>query len=1049
MQNARYKEGSLVRWISCGKIGAVIGVNRGIRSYSYKVLIDGRTQVIPEEFLGDASEIDSEEKAIESYTNQDHGGLQDLKNFLIWYRLTRSVEGELYSYLCSKTVFNPHQYKPLLRFISPNSEDRLFIADEVGVGKTIETGIVIREMLARGRLSSKTPILIVCPNSILTKWQREMKEKFMLEFSILDGNSLRFMLETTIADGVVPKSCAYSIVSLPLLRRGEHRDLLERLNDRQMKPVFGLVVIDECHHMRNPETDSNALGNKLTEMTEMMLMLSATPLNLSNDDLFNQMHILNRETFPDKHTFAGLHRPVRLLNRIRFILGRSEESALEEYIEAFHELEQDPLGKIIIAEPAFQEIHKALLNCAKLDPSTQARFDRALVEINPLYHSFTRTRKREALEHQVKREVWEIPIELGEAEMVFQKDALEMIKNMIEQSGQDSAAIGFIMNTYRRMLSSSIPASSAYFNRARSDSLWNDALEGESEDDPDDNADLEVVCINDDGLIALASLAVRAQYFSSYDSKYDQFLHILKQITQNRDFSQVIIFSFFIETLEYLRRRLASDGFKVGMIHGGIPVVGGADGYGRQEIIDQFKDGEFDILLSSDVGGEGIDLQFCHAMINYDLPYNPMKIEQRIGRIDRFGQKSEKIVIANLFIIGTVDEEIYERLYRRVLLAEEGVGSFESIIGDEISDLQTAILSGQLTEDEKEELTSRLELHTERARYEVEAYENARNELTSDPLANSSLRRIENDWIIGPDEVYAITKVLFSQFLGSRIEEIGERYYKVVISPELKSEIEKWLRNSSNNTSFLEFSDLLRPLERCTRITFCSEISERDPSLLFLAPAGEWTRFVAICLFEKGLLKESFSIEGSSEDLGIACGRYLVFLYQADIEGLRREIEFHGIPVRISDGVVVEADSPRIAWNLAKGKASQTVVEVSPDVLGLKEVSEIRMQNEIADKIKHLEAQRAFRIGARIVAITESSHREVHMLQQNVNDHIVRRASLGDKSDDQYLRLTQARIRKIEDRLERSISKLNEKKSKAISASYVLEAIVDLTVRDV
>ena len=164
--------------------------------------------------------------------------MRSIRLFQTWLRLSRPIESNLYSYLGSKTIFNPHQFKPLLRFLSPNSEERLFIADEVGVGKTIEAGIIIKELMARNRIDYRSPILIVCPVSLGSKWIKEMKERFSYQFHLHDGNSLKNMLKTTIREGVLPQGYIFSIAGLQLLRREEYITMLNELDSKRNTPLF-------------------------------------------------------------------------------------------------------------------------------------------------------------------------------------------------------------------------------------------------------------------------------------------------------------------------------------------------------------------------------------------------------------------------------------------------------------------------------------------------------------------------------------------------------------------------------------------------------------------------------------------------------------------------------------------------------------------------------------------------------------------------------------------------------------------------------------------
>jgi len=240
-----------------------------------------------------------------------------------------------------------------------------------------------------------------------------MRERFALNFHFHDGKSLRYTLGATLQDGFFPQKYMLSIVGLQLMRREEYLSLLSELDARRELPIFGIVVVDEAHHMRNPETDSNELGNLLSSMTEMLLMLSATPLNLRSEDLFNQLHILNPSAFPDRTTFETLQSPVIRLNRIRRLLARNTPEAQDEMLSHFEELRKDPLGRVISSHLGVEGLLKRLKDKTELSVEEIVRYERLLISLSPLYHSFTRTRKREAFEHQVQREAWEVPISLS------------------------------------------------------------------------------------------------------------------------------------------------------------------------------------------------------------------------------------------------------------------------------------------------------------------------------------------------------------------------------------------------------------------------------------------------------------------------------------------------------------------------------------------------------------------------------------------------------------------------------------------------------------
>lgn len=273
----KFNKGDNVKIISSGSIGTINDILVRKDSCGYKIMVDGKVRTYQEKYL--EPYIDEESEIMESLAFGEHGGSDDFELFQTWFRLKRPIEGNLYSFLGSRTVFNPYQFKPLLKFISSGSEERLFIADEVGVGKTIETGIILTELISRGRLDRHSPVLIVCPNILGPKWVKEMDKRFNLKFHLHDGKTLENSLKMALNGNFQPEYC-WSIASIQLLRNSKFLNMLHKLVASRMAPLWSMVVIDEAHHMRNYGTESNTLGRYLSFMAEMMVMLSATPLNL-------------------------------------------------------------------------------------------------------------------------------------------------------------------------------------------------------------------------------------------------------------------------------------------------------------------------------------------------------------------------------------------------------------------------------------------------------------------------------------------------------------------------------------------------------------------------------------------------------------------------------------------------------------------------------------------------------------------------------------------------------------------------------------------------
>ena len=173
------------------------------------------------------------------------------------------------------------------------------------------------------------------------------------------------------------------------------------------------------------------------------------------------------------------------------------------------------------------------------------------------------------------------------------------------------------------------------------------------------------------------------------------------------------MFSFFRRTLAYLRQRLAGE-FSVRVMDGSVPQDD------RVRIMEDFREGKFDVLLLSEVGSEGLDFEFVGALVNYDLPWNPMRVEQRIGRLDRFGQKHERIHILNFHVPGTIETDIFDRLYQRIHVFEESIGELEPILRSQVGQLTRAVLDPRRSDAERQAEVDRIGLAIENKRADLD-----------------------------------------------------------------------------------------------------------------------------------------------------------------------------------------------------------------------------------------------------------------------------------------------------------------------------------------
>jgi len=996
----------------------------------------------------------SEDEIKKEFTSGDLGGYESFNLFHLWFSLSRPVEGNLYSFMGNRTKFCVHQFKPLLRFLSQYSDERLYIADEVGVGKTIETGIIVKELLARGRLDYLSPILIVCPSSLVPKWFEEMTSKFSLYFHMHDSTSLKSMLETGVKTGSFPPEYIFSIVGLQLLRREEEKlgeepaplNMLRQLDCKSEKPIFELVIIDEAHHMRNPSTLNNETGKLLNSMTEMMLLLSATPMNLSNADLYNQMHILNPAAFPDEITFSALQDTIRKLNKIVNLVSQREATSQKEILLTLERLRNDQLGRVIFSHPNVQKFVERLQLSSPFSVEEVAKYRHLFTTLSPLFHSFTRTMRREAWEHQVIRDAHRIAIHLSPGETAFSNEVLESIKAYYRSKNVSYHALGLIMNIYRRMVSSCIPATVQYLQESLIENKHVDwEIQGEEEPEDDSEDQVRKSRLDRDLRTVFQGLVAKAAETGHIDSKYAQFRELVERILENPETPQVIVFSFFVRTLEYLRGHLEQDGFQVDAIHGKVPLLSKGGVRGRDQIMEEFKKGEYNILLSSEVGGEGLDFQFCHAIINYDLPYNPMRIEQRIGRIDRFGQKAEKVTIANLFITRTVDEEIYTRLYERIRLIEDGIGALEPILGDELSKFQISLVMGDLTEEEKEVKQKRLDYQIREARRMMEEFENSRKELLSDDFLMTSLN-LPKETFFSPESARDFTEKCLSRWKGCGFERIGENYGKITLSKVMMSELARYLNRAGCEGGYYEVADFFESLFRngSSLVVFDGSQSENLQDYCFLSPTGYWSLFLLHKLKQEKEVRSTFSFQLTS-NIGLPQGEYVLFLFQVRITGLRSTIELIGIPVEIEKKTVETTDFGNLAKNLTK--ANDCCRDINPPSLELDSLLKVAKEyvgNILAEKAKAISEDNLYMIDFNIEKAKLKNQIELRALEQRHLRYMDRIRKERKQPSEFYIRMIKGKMDKENKVLLSRIDDLQKRKGLTSESSLV--AIVYLKI---
>jgi SNF2 family DNA or RNA helicase len=657
------------------------------------------------------------------------GRAADLRRQLTHIQLSGRLANLVYSMDTTNTDFYAHQYKPVLSFLESPSNG-LLIADEVGLGKTIEAGLIWTEL--RARVDARR-LLVVCPKMLCPKWKSELLNRFGAEASIVDPATLLEELQKPkdqVADGRALIASMQGIRPPKGWKSDEEnnssRYQLARFlaEHADQEPTIDLVVIDEAHYLRNPETSTHELGLLLRSVTEHIILLSATPLNLKNEDLFSQLTIVDPDNFRYSEQFQSVLKANEPLVRARLVALTPGSSPHEILVELEHARAHDLLVQSRQLDTIFTELSGRDAN-SELKESDRVILADRIERVNLLSRAVTRTRKVEVTENKVIRDakVQVVPMSTEETSLY------SLVTEAIRQYADDKGTLeGFLLAMPQRQLSSCMYAAAKYWHTPSADDdeeqLYEDLDYYDGEGDRSEFLNHLASYIA--GSFSLAGLRAN-------DSKFNAFSKILIDFFADYPAEKVVVFSYFRETLRYLHERLDELRIPSMILMGGTAEKTAPS---KTQIIDNFRtDPKVRVLLSSEVASEGVDLQFSRFLINYDLPWNPMKVEQRIGRIDRLGQESEKIFIWNLVYDDTIDSRILTRLYTRLNLFERALGGLEAIIGDEIQNLTNDLLTGRLTRDEEEARIAKTALALENRRRSEEELEQQAGQLIAEVLA--------------------------------------------------------------------------------------------------------------------------------------------------------------------------------------------------------------------------------------------------------------------------------------------------------------------------
>lgn len=637
----------------------------------------------------------------------------------------------------------PHQIRAFQRMYD-NWPPKLLIADEVGLGKTIEAGLLLRQAWLAGKAKR---ILILAPKAVLRQWQIELREKFNLNWPIYDGKRLVWYPSPAMrghdwqfVESDKWHAQPFVIASSQLMRRESRADQLLKAEP------WDIVVLDEAHHARRrsggvgPDVRPNKLlrlMRSVKDRTQGLMLLTATPMQVDPIEVWDLLSLLG---LPSEWTENAFRRFFNLVEQ-----PNPSPEAVDDLARLFQSAERE-YGSISTEEAVrfcsgsrlrANRILRALRDVANVPRRQLENADRkaaiALVRANTPVRRLVSRHTRELLRKYYKagkittpiadRQVRDEFIRMTPDERAIYEQVEDYISNTYNRASEkERTAVGFVMTIYRRRLASSFWALEETLNghleaiKKGDDEkvgrgLDDDVFDSEVDDellDTDEAAALEHEALTFEERSAVEDLIRRIQALPP-DSKLETLTVVLEEL-RNAGYDRAMVFTQYTDTMDFLREQLSRNSTVRLMCYSGRGgEIRSADGtwrvISRDDAKRRFREGQADVLLCTDAAAEGLNFQFCGAVVNYDMPWNPMRVEQRIGRIDRLGQENPIIRIVNLHYDDTVETDVYRALRSRIGLFESVVGKLQPIL----SQLPKRISATVLTNTGRDRIVSDIE----------------------------------------------------------------------------------------------------------------------------------------------------------------------------------------------------------------------------------------------------------------------------------------------------------------------------------------------------
>ena len=921
------------------------------------------------------------------------GGPIDLRRILTLAKIKGDLTNVFYSMEASNTDFYPHQFKPVLKFVE-STVGRMLIADEVGLGKTIEALYIWKELQAR---DDARRLLIIVPSMLRHKWRDDLQQRFGISADIIGARDLVEKIEHISRRQLINEAFVY-ITSIEGLRtpRDFHDDtktsprarfarFLDQNTATTDLALFDLTIIDEAHYLRNPQTASHRLGRLVRDASRNLVLLTATPIQIETGNLYQLLRLVDEEQFFQAGLFdemlqanAPIIRALRSLWRVPPDMDAAREAVSAAL--ANHYFANDPVLDRVLER----------MSDATNDPAARVELGRLLESRSLLGHYMTRSRKREVLERRVERASQTLRVSFHDLERSVYNTITQQIR---ERMADTQGTAAFVLCMRQRQMASCLVAA---LQRWRDwdlldEVMWED-LGSLSRQNDIPAGDVDMTDLFSDNIVA----GVDVRELERVDSKYGKLLAFLRRTQSERAADglppatsrrrmrsaapKVVIFSFFRGTLTYLRRRLEQDGVWTAVIMGRM-------GDEKHDELRRFASASGpSVLLSSEVGSEGIDLQFCRLMVNYDLPWNPMKVEQRIGRLDRLGQTADKISIVNLALQDTIEDRILLRLYDRIDLFRNSIGDLEDILGEVTEHLMIRLLAPSLTDEERDQIASESEQAIVNRRKEQERLEREAVNLigfTDHILDSIRDSRDQGHWLSG-DELMALVDDFFERaYPGTQLTRLTRRprepkAMRISLSGEARRALDYFIRTKRPPKS-------TRLHQRTSKCLFDPRHpAEVEPGIERIDTTHPLMQWIVSSLNDADVLYRVSAIDVIPNRLNIRPGLYTFVVHKWYFSGLsaRRLLSFRAADLENSEVLNGKSSEELVVMASRFGATLPNFTHTIGD-LDLRtaiELCEKSLCSEYALLLEDFEAENRQRCSAQETSATRFSERRISEL---------------------------------------------------------------------